>query len=387
MPSGDDSGGAGTFGRTATTAPVAPAALSSEPQDPRAVDLTLARLAVERGLCTQEEVDFCKLKQRERKYAGRLLGELLVESESLTKRQMLRLREAAGAGKTGSRIPGYAILGRLGEGATATVFRARQESLGREVALKVLPKRFASNERYIEQLYAEARMAASLNHPHMVEAYDVGSHGDHHYFVMEIVDGETVHDRILRLGRLDEVESLEIVLAVAKALSHAHAKGLVHRDVKPKNIIITRDGTPKLTDLGLARLLEDREAAEAEKGKSLGTPYYMSPEQVRGDLEIGPASDIYSLGASWYFMITGKTAFVGSDSDDIMQRHVHEALTPPVMVCPDITQGVSDMIVKMMQKSPAKRYASCEELVIELEAWRTYHEMRKAELEQGGAAS
>ncbi|MBN8645395.1 MAG: serine/threonine protein kinase, partial [Planctomycetes bacterium] len=353
--------------------------------DARALDQTLARLAVERGLCTAEELDFCRLKQREPRYSVRSLADLLVESESVTRRQMMRLKQQASSGKSGTKLPGYTMIGKLGEGATASVFKARQESLGRMVAVKVLPKRFASNPRYVEQLYAEARMAASLNHPNIVNAFEVGSHGEYHYFVMEIVEGETVHERILRKGMLDEEESLDIVLAVARALSHAHAKGLVHRDVKPKNIIVTEGGVPKLTDLGLARLAMDRATAEAEKGKSLGTPYYMSPEQVRGDVDIGPATDVYSLGASWYFMITGKTAFTGSDSDDIMRRHVEEALVPPAEVRGDITPGVSDVIVKMMAKDPGRRYSSCDELIVELEAWKTYHAMRRAEMTERGA--
>ncbi len=357
---------------------VGPAGPAPEP-DRRALDLAIAKLALDRALCTAEEIEFCQLKQRERKYAGRSLAELLVESESLTRRQMLRLKDLAATGRVGSRLPGYTMRGKLGEGATATVFKARQDSLGRDVAVKVLPKRFAANPKYVEQLYAEARMAASLNHPNLVQAYDVGSHGDHHYMVMEIVDGETVHDRILRKGMLDEEETIDIALAVAKALAHAHAKGLVHRDVKPKNIIITSTGIPKLTDLGLARFTQDRAAAEAEKGKSLGTPYYMSPEQVRGDVDIGPATDCYSLGASMYFMVTGKTAFVGADSDDIMRRHVEEPLTPPIRHRPDLTPGVSDMICRMMAKSPHDRYASCDEIIVELEAWKTYHAMRAAE--------
>lgn len=370
-------GGAGGGGGSASA--------SAASVDARALDQTLARLAVERGLCTAEELDFCRLKQREPRYSVRSLADLLVESESVTRRQMMRLKQQASSGKSGTKLPGYTMIGKLGEGATASVFKARQESLGRMVAVKVLPKRFASNPRYVEQLYAEARMAASLNHPNIVNAFEVGSHGEYHYFVMEIVEGETVHERILRKGMLDEEESLDIVLAVARALSHAHAKGLVHRDVKPKNIIVTEGGVPKLTDLGLARLAMDRATAEAEKGKSLGTPYYMSPEQVRGDVDIGPATDVYSLGASWYFMITGKTAFTGSDSDDIMRRHVEEALVPPAEVRGDITPGVSDVIVKMMAKDPGRRYSSCDELIVELEAWKTYHAMRRAEMTERGA--
>src|SRR5690606_1418516 len=155
---------------------------------------------------------------------------------------------------------------------------------------------FSQNPQFIERFYAEGRAAAQLNHPHIVQAYDVGKAGEYHYFVMEYVDGRTVYDDIVKHKRFGEAEAIEPGRQVAKALGHAHERGIIHRDVKPKNIMITKEGVVKLADMGLARAMSDKEAAEAEAGKAFGTPFYISPEQIRGETDVGPEADIYSLG-------------------------------------------------------------------------------------------
>src|SRR4030095_16076442 len=140
-------------------------------------------------------------------------------------------------------------------------------------------KKSSPNPQCIERFYAEGRAAAQLNHPNIVQAYDVGKAGEYHYFVMEYVDGRTVYDDIVKHKRFGEGEALDIAIQTAEALQHAHDRGLIHRDVKPKNIMITQEGVAKLADMGLARAMSDKEAAEAEQGKAFGTPYYISPEQ------------------------------------------------------------------------------------------------------------
>jgi len=325
-------------------------------------------VVIEQGLATQEEVDRCLEEAKGDK--GKTLARALVDREVVTRRQMERLRSQIEAERSGQQIPGYKILGKLGAGAMATVFKARQLSLDRLVAIKVLPRHYSKNPEFIERFYAEGRAAAQLNHPNIVQAYDVGKAGEYHYFVMEYVDGSTVHDQIVKHKRFSEEEALDIVIQVAEALEHAHNKGLIHRDVKPKNIMLTKEGVAKLADMGLARAVSDKEAAEAEAGKAFGTPYYISPEQIRGARHITPAADIYSLGATLYHMVTGAVPFEGKSPKDVMRKHLQAALTPPDHVNPKLSAGISQVIEKMMAKEPKERYRSCADLLTDLRAIR-----------------
>jgi len=264
-------------------------------------------------------------------------------------------------------IPGYQLLGRLGAGAMATVYKAQQLSLNRMVAVKVLPKKFSQMPRFVQRFYAEGRAAAKLNHPNIVAALDVGRHADTHYFIMEYVEGHTVYEHLVKEGPYAEADALAIGIQIAKALDHAHQAGLMHRDVKPKNILITNNGVAKLADMGLARAVSDREAAEAEAGKALGTPYYIAPEQIRGDMDVDYRADIYSLGATLYHMVAGKAPFEGPDISAVMQKHLREPLVPPDHVNPELTVGISEIIELCMAKEPAKRYASAADLIEDLQ--------------------
>ena len=200
-------------------------------------------------------------------------------------------------------IPGYEIyrqpdgnFQRLGKGAMAVVYLARQISLKRDVAIKILPSKYSANKDYIKRFRQEGQAAAKLNHPNIVAAVDVGAVGHRHYFVMEYVDGTDVHELLKEKGKLSERRALEIIHEIALALQHAHGKGFLHRDIKPRNIMITKAGVAKLADLGLARHVDDTETAEKEKNKAFGTPYYISPEQIRGRMDIAAPADIYGLG-------------------------------------------------------------------------------------------
>jgi serine/threonine-protein kinase len=184
-----------------------------------------------------------------------------------------------------SRIGGYELLATLGKGGMGVVFKARQVSMDRVVALKVLPPHLAENEAFVQRFLREARSAAKLNHPNVVQGIDVGQAEGHYYFAMEFVDGSTVKEMIKQQGRLDEKTALNIVGAVARALEHAHEHGIIHRDIKPDNIMVTRKGEVKLADLGLARTTEKPDTMTIE-GTALGTPYYMAPEQVRAQADI-----------------------------------------------------------------------------------------------------
>ena len=333
------------------------------------LDTVLGKLVVERGLMSPDELEECSRQVRARATTAApiSLAEVLVEKEFLTKRQVERLRGDLEAVKTSQQIPGYRIIRKLGAGAMATVFLAKQISLDRLVAIKVLPKKFSTNPNFIERFYKEGRAAARLNHNNIVAAYDVGQAGEHHYFVMEYVDGDTVYDRIVSRKRVPEREALEIIRQVGAALQHAHEMGFVHRDIKPKNIMMTTGGVAKLADLGLARGISDKEAAEAESGRAFGTPYYISPEQIRGSVDIGPPADLYGLGATFYHMVTGKVPFDGQSPSQVMHKHLKQPLVPPDHVNPQISGGTALIIETMLKKDARERYQSARDLLRDID--------------------
>lgn len=334
------------------------------------VDTIIGRIVVDQGLATAEEVKLCLEQQKQHTVVddekGKSLAELLMENEFVTSRQLDRLRKEAEAQKTTQQIPGYVIKRKLGAGAMAKVYLARQLSLDRNVAIKVLPGKFNSNAQFIERFYKEGQAAAKLNHTNIVQAYDVGQAGEYHYFIMEYVDGKTVYDEMEKSGKYSESRAIELILQIAQALQHAHEKGFVHRDVKPKNIMITTNGVAKLADMGLARALSDKEAAEAEAGRAFGTPYYISPEQIRGEVNIGPQADIYSLGATFYHMITGQVPFDGENPSSVMHKHLKAEFVPPDHVNPSLSPGISEVVEMMMAKSRRDRYQNCADLISDL---------------------
>lgn len=329
----------------------------------------LGRMVVKSGLVTPDEIDMCNeiAKQAETDGSPRMLSDLLIENDLLTKRQLLRLKSDFEAKKSTRAIPGYQIKEKLGSGAMATVFLGKQLSLDRNVAIKVLPKKFSDNQDFIERFYKEGRAAAQLNHPNIVQAYDVGRAGEHHYFVMEHVDGSTVHDRLLKDKRFSEKEAIEVVRQVALALQHAHSRGFIHRDIKPKNIMMTKSGVVKLADLGLARAMSDKDAAVAEAGRAYGTPYYISPEQIRGEVKIGPQADIYGLGATFYHMVTGRVPYEGKNPSEVMRRHLKAPLEPPDHINTKLSPGCAQVIEMMLHKQASERYHNVSDLLEDLE--------------------
>jgi serine/threonine-protein kinase len=252
----------------------------------------------------------------------------------------------------------------------AVVYKARQLSLNRMVAIKILPKRFTENPEYVERFYKEGQAAGRLNHPNIVQAIDVGEAGGYHYFVMEYVEGKTIADDLAAGKVFEEKEALDMITQVANALAHAHAQSLIHRDVKPKNIMISNQGTIKLADMGLARATTDIEAAQSEAGKAYGTPYYIAPEQIRGKIDIDGRADIYGLGATLYHMLTGRVPFMAEDSADVMRKHLKEKLVPPDHINTMLSAGVSEVIEIMMAKKKENRYNDIEELLVDLNALR-----------------
>lgn len=330
------------------------------------MDSELGRQVLDQGLATREEVEQCL--QQAAADSQKSLADVLVGSGVVTQRQIDRIKQGIEESRKGQQIPGYQILSKLGAGAMATVFKARQLSLDRVVAIKVLPRRFSENPEYVERFYKEGKAAAKLNHANIVQAIDVGEAGGYHYFVMEFVEGRTVYDDIAEGKAYTEAEALRIILQIARALKHAHAVGLIHRDVKPKNIMLTPEGVAKLADMGLARGAEDVEAAKAEAGRAFGTPYYISPEQIRGEVDIDFRADIYSLGATLYHMVTGRVPFEAPTPAAVMHKHLKEPLIPPDHVNTRLSSGLGEVVEVMMAKDRNRRYRSTADLLLDLEA-------------------
>lgn len=340
----------------------------------------LLRRALARELVVPNEVSAALAA---RGSAAEPLGELLVERRALTPAQLGRLVAELDAEGARQDLPGFIVHGELGRGAAGTVLRATQVSLDRTVAIKVLPRKLSASRDAVDRLYAEGRAAAQLEHPNVVRAIDVGQAGACHYFVMEYVEGPTLSDLLRARGPLPEETGLEMASAICDALAHAHARGLVHRDVKPRNIMLGPSDTWKLADLGLARAVADQAAAEREAGHSLGTPFYMAPEQVRGDRDIGPAADLYALAATLYRCLAGRPVFEGMTREEVMRAHVLKNPEPLVEVAPHISEGLSELIGKALAKDPADRYPSADAMLEELNAWKALCVLRRAEASSG----
>ncbi|MCH9021206.1 MAG: serine/threonine protein kinase, partial [Planctomycetes bacterium] len=330
-------------------------------------------LVVERKLCTTNEVELVVNERKEilEKGGRKSLPDLLIKHGYMTTSQVARLNMAMDEDsmyRPAQQIPGFQILSKIGQGAMAVVFKAKQLSLDRIVAIKVLPKRLSENPEFVERFYREGRAAARLNHPNIVQAFDVGESSGYHYFVMEYIDGDTIYEKVTDGRCVPEAEALRIIIQTAGALGHAHMQGLIHRDVKPKNVMLTKDGTVKLADMGLAREVGDYKTAAAEAGRAYGTPYYISPEQVRGDISIDCRADVYALGATFYHMVTGKVPFDGSTPSAVMHKHLKEALVPPDHINHSLSMGIGEIIEVMMAKKRADRYESVKELLGDLKA-------------------
>lgn len=259
----------------------------------------------------------------------------------------------------------YEILEELGRGAMGVVFKAKQISLDRTVALKFLPKRLAQNEKLVKRFLREARAAGQLAHPNLVAVYDVGQLEGLYYISMEYIDGASAHKRLKANGPFSETEALEIGLQIAAALKEAHGRGILHRDVKPDNFLLETSGRARLADLGLARM-ENESAGEeghlTQDGAALGTPHYMSPEQAQG-ATADARSDLYGLGASLYALASGRTPFEGPTAALILVKVLKDDPLPLAQAAPQLSPGFLAVVEKLLRKDPAERFQSAQELL------------------------
>jgi serine/threonine-protein kinase len=255
----------------------------------------------------------------------------------------------------------YQVIERVGLGGMAEVYRARDELLGREVAVKVLNDKLSSDKSFVERFRREAQAAANLSHPNIVSLYDYGSDEGANFIVMELIDGRGLERIISEEGPLLPERAAEMASDVARALERAHATGLVHRDIKPSNIMITSYGQTKVTDFGIARAIGDGEQTMTQTGMVIGTASYLSPEQAQGN-PVDARSDVYALGCVLYEMLTGAPPFKGETPLSIAYKHVREDAEKPSMVNPDVPAALDAIVMKALAKNPDNRYQSAREM-------------------------
>lgn len=257
----------------------------------------------------------------------------------------------------------YELLERIGGGGMAVVYKAKDALLDRLVAVKILRPQYALDDNFVHRFRREAQAAAKLSHPNVVSIFDVGVVEDIHYIVMEFVEGTTLKEYINKYAPLDSREAVEITKQIAEALDHAHQHKIIHRDIKPHNILIGRNNRVKVTDFGIARAVSS--STITHTGSVIGSVHYFSPEQARGAVT-GEKSDIYSLGIVLYEMVTGTLPFSGDSPISIALMHVQEAYTEPRQINPAIPQSVENIILRSLAKDPLQRYASAAELIADL---------------------
>jgi serine/threonine-protein kinase len=265
----------------------------------------------------------------------------------------------------GTRLSGrYRLDARIAAGGMSTVYRALDETLERQVAIKLMNREVSADSDQLERFRREARAVAQLNHPHVVGVIDAGEDEGRPYIVFEYVEGETLKERIRRHGRLEISEAIAYAIEIGRALGAAHARHIVHRDVKPQNVLIDEEGSAKVTDFGIARTLE--EDGLTADGRVLGTTDYVAPEQALGRHVTGQ-SDLYSLGVVLYEMLTGEVPFKGENQVAVAMKHVREALPDVQAKRPEVSAALASVLDRATAKRPEDRYANDAELIADLE--------------------
>ncbi len=256
----------------------------------------------------------------------------------------------------------YELIEKIGDGGMAIVYKAKDRLLKRFIAVKILKPEFVQDIKFVENFRKESHAAASLSHPNIVSIYDVGQEGNINYIVMELVSGKTLNELIKEEAPMDYRKAADITKQVASGLSAAHKKGIVHRDVKPHNILMTEDGIAKITDFGIAKAVTNTTIVDSGKDNVMGSVHYFSPEQAKG-ANVDEKSDIYSLGIVLYEMLTGKVPFDGDNPVTIALMQINEPVTPPSVFNHNVPPGLERIVMKAVEKQPKDRFASADEMI------------------------
>ncbi|MDQ7778854.1 MAG: protein kinase [Planctomycetota bacterium] len=269
-------------------------------------------------------------------------------------------------GQDGEVLGQYRVVCMVGKGAMGTVYRAYDESLDRHVAVKFLSCELSAQAGTVERFRREAKAAAALSHPNIVHVYGIGKHDDRDYFVMEYVEGKSLAQLVHEKGKLPASEAVDYLIQAARGLEAATKKGIVHRDVKPSNILLGNDGVVRIADFGLSKLVKG-DASMTGTGIVVGTPFYMSPEQGKGH-KLDHRADIYSLGATFYHLVTGRPPFDGNTPLEVLLKHATEPVVLPEGIEQELPEGAARVVRKMMAKDRDKRYATYAQLIADLDA-------------------
>lgn len=327
--------------------------------------------ALASGLVTAGRIDSCEsrlvgehgeaIRADDRRWDAECAN-LLVQQGAITRFQADQLL----AGRSKLTLGQYEIVDELGHGGMGQVFRARHALMGRTVAIKVLP-RSKSTPKTEASFQREIRMLARLDHENVVRALDAGYDGKVYYLVTELVPGLDLRRQVSKHGPLDETTAVSVIAQAAKALSYAHSQGLVHRDIKPSNLLVSPDGRVKVLDLGLAGSIFEEESTLLSR--FFGTMDYMAPEQIRAPDAVGPQADIYSLGCTLYFTLTGKLPFPGGTRKEKARRQLTEQPLPIRQLRPELDEGLCRVVEMMMRKNPRERPGSADAVIDLLRAW------------------
>ena len=312
-------------------------------------DANFGEIAIKLGFTTLQRVDeVLALQEKKRARGGDPLkiGELMVRLGYLTEDQVRKVLLHVGAHRGHQEIPGYRLISRIGQGSTGSVYKALQISMDRTVAIKVLASRHATSAMKRETFLRQARALARLNHPNLIQGIDVGVVNGLHYSVMEFVDGPSVADLLRRGGPIDEARALTLGGQAARALAHAYRHGVLHGDLQPKDLLVSKEGAVKVGGLGMAN----------HTPAGTASPYYKSPEQLRGEKDLDTRADIYSLGAILFHMVTGDVPYPGKTPTQVAKSHIEEEVPSPRQKNPQVSAKADWVIRKMMFKTRERRH-------------------------------
>ncbi|MFP4417603.1 MAG: serine/threonine protein kinase [Fibrobacterota bacterium] len=331
----------------------------------------VVKLALERKWISEQQLNECKdlLRKSTRIGLESTMEEILLKQGLLNRQQLDELTELSDLAEKGSLFGAYRLGEMLGKGGMGKVYEAVHEMMNREVAVKVLNYNYTRDQNNLSRFLQEIRALAKLNHVNIVQIFDAGKVKRRYFFAMELVDGVSLQRKVEQDGFLPEREVLRLIRQTAQALAYAHKNSVIHRDVKPENILLDKSGDAKLTDFGVVMHQDADHMTLTKEGFMVGSVYYASPEQVQGERNIDGRCDIYSLGATFYFALTGRTVYTGSNSQEILRKHVFGNWVSPRRYNKKISRSTAGIVKKMMNRNRDKRFQSMEDVIKAIDNW------------------